>query len=343
MREPKIVSVLSGGEGAHVSTQLGNENLLRAQQSILRVIEPMLARIAAVSVQRWQLLLMVLLSAVVLADLARLVWLAVPVHKAAAPALVAPINVAVTATNKSASAVDIEKMAGWHLFGEVGVQPHAAAVAEEQAQDTTLNLQLLGVISSSEPALARAFIMVDGHQQQFAVGEQLPGPGKVVLSKVLVDRAIIDNNGRFETLWLYDPNAATALKIPQAAAAPTASSTVDMRDNAGVTQLAQNYRNQLYKNPGSLADVIQVAPASEGGKLIGYRINPGRDPAQFARFGLKPGDVVTAINDVRLDDPQRALELYNLLRTQSEAAITVRRGSEEVVLMVSLQNNGNAD
>lgn len=326
-----------------MSTQLGNENLLRAQQSILRVVEPVLARLAVVSVQRWQLLLIILLGAVVLADLARLVWLAIPAHKAA-PVAVTPINVAVATTNKGSSNVDIEKMAGWHLFGEVGVQPHAAAVVEEQAQDTTLNLQLLGVISSSEQTMARAFIMTDGRQQQFAVGEQLPGPGKVVLSKVLVDRVIIDNNGRFETLWLYDPNAASALKLPQpAVAAPASTSTVDMRDNAGVTQLAQNYRNQLYKNPGSLADVIQVAPASEGGKLIGYRINPGRDPAQFARFGLKPGDVVTAINDVRLDDPQRALELYNLLRTQSEASITVRRGSEEVVLMVSLQNTGSAE
>jgi general secretion pathway protein C len=163
-----------------------------------------------------------------------------------------------------------------------------------------------------------------------------------VLNKVLADRAIIDNNGRFETLWLYDPNASSNLGSSQSVAdAP--SSTVDMRTNAGVSQLAQTYRNQLYQNPSSLADVIQVTPASENGKLIGYRINPGRDPAQFAKFGLKPGDVVTMINDVKLDDPQRALELYNMLRTQSEASITVHRGNEDVVLLVSLQNNDNAN
>lgn len=337
-----LARVLRVGEGEHVSTQLVNENLLRAQQLFLRIAEPLVTRLAAVSAQRWQMLLIVLLAAIVLADLARLTWLAIPANKTA-PILQTPVNVAVSPASKNASAVDIDKMVGWHLFGEVGVQPHVEAVAEEQAQDTTLNLQLLGVISASEPAMARAFIMADGRQQQFAIGEQIPGPGKVVLNKVLVDRAIIDNNGRYETLWLYDPNAAT-LQVPQPSSpAASSSGTVDMRDNAGVTQLAQTYRNQLYKNPGSLADVIQVAPASEGGKLIGYRINPGRDPAQFSKFGLKPGDIVTAINDVRLDDPQRALELYNLLRTQSEASITVHRGAEELVLMVSLQNNGNAD
>lgn len=323
-----------------MSTQLVTENLLRTQQRFLRAAAPLSARLGAVSAQRWQLLLIVLLVAIILADLARLIWLAIPANKAA-PIAQAPINVAVAGPSKTASAVDIDKMVGWHLFGEVGVQPHATAVAEDQAQDTTLNLQLLGVISASEPTLARAFIMVDGRQQQFAIGEQLPGPGKVVLSKVLVDRAIIDNNGRFETLWLYDPNAPQS--VTPTAPSPASSNTVDMRGNTGVTQLARNYRNQLYQNPGSLADVIQVAPASEGGKLIGYRINPGRDPAQFAKFGLRPGDVVTAINDVRLDDPQRALELYNTLKTQSEASITVRRGSEDVVVMISLQGSGNPD
>lgn len=317
---------------------------MRWQQSVLRLLEPLLERAAAVSVRRWRMLLIGLLGAAMLADLARLVWLALPL-RAAPPVQATPVNVATAAVNKTSGTVDIEKMAGWHLFGEVGAQPRAVAAAavEEQAQDTTLNLQLLGVISASEPTQARAFILLaDGRQQQFAIGEQLPGSGKVVLSKVLTDRAIIDNNGRYETLWLYDPSATSPLR-PQPGSEPATASTLDMRDKADVTQLAQTYRNQLYQNPGSLADVIQVTPASENGKLIGYRINPGRDPAQFAKFGLKPGDVVTMINDVKLDDPQRALELYNLLRTQSEAAITVHRGNEDVVLMVSLQNNDNAD
>lgn len=328
------------GEGSRLPTQTLNQSWIRLQQHALRLLSPLFVRLAVVSVQRWQTLLIALLAAIVLADIARLIWLALPAH-AATPPTATPVNVKTIAAEKNNGTADIEKMVEWHLFGEVGVQPRAAAV-EEQAQDTTLNLQLLGVISASDPAQARAFIMADGRQQQFAIDEQLPGAGKVVLSKVLVDRAIIDNNGRYETLWLYDPNAAQ-LAQPAATNSPAAASTVDMRANAGVTQLAQTYRNQLYKNPNSLADIIQVAPASENGKLIGYRINPGRDPAQFAKFGLKAGDVVTAVNDVKLDDPQRALELYNVLRTQTEAKIAVRRGTEEVVLRVALENNGSAE
>jgi general secretion pathway protein C len=338
------VRSLNRSEGVRLPTQIPvNDSWMRLQQNVLRALRPLLERLAVIPIQRWQMLLIVLLGAVILADLARLVWLAVPA-RTSPPILTTPVNVATTAVNKNAGAVDIDKMAGWHLFGEVGAQPRVAAAAlEEQAQDTTLNLQLLGVIAASEPTQARAFIMADGRQQQFAIGEQLPGGGKVVLSKVLVDRAIIDNNGRYETLWLYDPNNSMQSSTQTPPVETASTSTVDMRGNAGLTQLAQTYRNQLYQNPGSLADVVQVTPASENGKLIGYRISPGRDPAQFAKFGFKAGDIVTTINDVKLDDPQRALELYNLLRTQTEASITVHRGNEDVVLMVSLQNNGNAD
>jgi general secretion pathway protein C len=312
---------------------------LRLQQGSRHWLTPLLQRLAAVGAPRWRMLLLVACGAWVLANLARLVWLVLPLHQpAAATPAPAVVNALVGGGRSTAkSAVDIEAMVAWHLFGEVGAAPkNANHIIEEQVQDTTLNLQLLGLVSASDPALARAVIMNDGRQQQYAIGEQVPGNGKVVLSKVLVDRVILDNNGRYETLWLYDPESVA--RQPQVNGGPAVPGTVDMRGNADVTQAAQGYRQQLYQNPASLADVIQVAPANEGGKLLGYRVRPGRDAQQFQQFGFKPDDIVVSINGVSLDDPQRALELYNLIRTAKDATFTVRRGDEELNLVVSLEN-----
>jgi general secretion pathway protein C len=287
---------------------------------------------------------MVLLAAWTLASLARLVWLLAPLPQAAlvdnpSP----PVNSMSAGTARiSKSAVDIEAMVAWHLFGEAGAQPRAAANAavEDEAQETTLNLQLLGLVSASDPAQSLAIIMADGSQQHLKVGEQLPGNGKVVLNKVLLDRVIIDNNGHYETLWLYDPEQVArqpgagkslASNLPPAP-------VVDHRNNAALARAAGKYRQQLYKNPATLADVVQVSPAHENGKLTGYRINPGRDAKQFQQFGFKAGDIVTSINGVTLDDPQRALELYNVIRTAQEASFTVHRGDQDVTLSVSLQD-----
>ncbi|HSB98177.1 MAG TPA: type II secretion system protein GspC [Spongiibacteraceae bacterium] len=297
-------------------------------------------RLAAVGVPRWKVILTLLLAAWVLTNLARLVWLLLPLPNNVAVAGVAPVNPLTTGVARVAkSAVDIDAMVAWHLFGEVGAQPPraGAAAVEEQAQETTLNLQLQGLVSASDPAQSIAIIMADGTPQHLKVGEQLPGAGKVVLNKVMLDRVIIDNNGHFETLWLYDPTQTARQPSRSGVAQAEAPAQVDKRTNPQITAMAQNYRQQLYKNPSSLADVVQVAPANENGKLIGYRIHPGRDAKQFEQFGFKPGDIVTSINGVSLDDPQHALELYNLIRSAQDASFTVRRGEGDVTLSVSLQ------
>jgi general secretion pathway protein C len=336
-----------GIEEIELSAPALNDKWQKLQWHGQRGLDVIAQRLATVGVTRWKLILTVLLAAWVIANLARLVWLLLPLPaNTAIAAAAAPVNALSTGAARIAkSAVDIEAMVAWHLFGEVGAQPRSTTAAvEEQAQETTLNLQLLGLVSASDPTQSIAIIMADGTAQHLKVGEQLPGSGKVVLNKVLLDRVIIDNNGHFETLWLYDPTQ-TARQPSRNGSEPVAAApAVDQRANPKLTALAQSYRQQLYQNPASLADVVQVAPANENGRLIGYRINPGRDAKQFQQFGFKAGDIVTSINGVSLDDPQHALELYNLIRTAQEASFTVHRGNEDVTLMVSLQGaNSNKE
>ncbi len=310
----------------------------------LRRLTPWAQRLAAVPASRWRQVALVLLGAWIIANLARLLWLLLSPSIPAAPvAPVPPVNpiTAAPAASKSAAA-DIEALVAWHLFGEAGAAPAAAKAdaIEAGAQDTSLNLQLVGLVQSSDDALARAILLLDGRQQQFAIGEQLPASGKVLLSKVLADRAIIDNNGRYETLWLYDQEALAKLgrSSDAAATAPAKSSAVDLRVDAAATQAASGYREQLYQNPSGLADLIQVSVQQNG-----FRIRPGRDPKAFAAFGLKPDDIVTAINGVSLSNPESALNLYNEMRNAQEATLTIRRGEEEVVIAVSLQGAAAAD
>ncbi len=302
-------------------------------------------RLAAVGMRRWQQLVVVLAALWLLWSLARIVWLLMPWPAPTAAAERAPVNVATTgagAGSADRSGVDVEAMIGWKLFGDAGAsaaQPVAVAAVDEAAQESALSLQLQGVMSAEDPALARALILADGRQQQFSIGEQLPASGRVTLSRVLPDRIIISNNGRAETIWLYDPAAVRASQSSSAPLQPVSTATaVDLRGDAAVTAAAAGYRERLFSNPGSLSDVLQVSVERDGGRMIGYRVRPGRDAEQFERFGFKPGDVVTAINGVGLEDPQRALELYNQMRSATDATFTVRRGSEELTLLVSLES-----
>ena len=47
-------------------------------------------------------------------------------------------------------------------------------------------------------------------------------------------------------------------------------------NDAQRSSLAGQYRQQLYDNPESLADVVSVAPVRSGDRVTGYRIAPAK-------------------------------------------------------------------
>ena len=105
--------------------------------------------------------------------------------------------------------------------------------------------------------------------------------------------------------------------------------------------MAENYRNRLYTNPQSLADVVKIAAVRQDGQLQGYRVSAGRDAEQFKSLGFEANDIVTAVNGIELDDPGKAVELYKIMRSAEEASFNVRRGEENVTLVVGLKTPDN--
>ena len=53
-----------------------------------------------------------------------------------------------------------------------------------------------------------------------------------------------------------------------------------------------------------------------------------RNRAQFARLGLMPGDLVTAVNGAPLDDPSQSLESLRSVGTGSPVMLTIERNGE---------------
>lgn len=248
----------------------------------------------------------------------------------------------------STKEVDIAKLQKHHLFGEAGAvapkQPVAATIEDDVALNATktqLNLSLEGVVHTPDAADSVAIIVYQGKQDQYLVGDSLPVSSKVTLARVLLDHVILDNAGRYESLWLYDDekkSAATTTRN-QRIAVTKRNNVTDKRNNDRVTDLASGYREKLYNNPSSLAQVLRISPAQKGGTLIGYRVSPSRDKEQFAALGFKANDVVTSVNGIELNDPTKALEIYKLMRTAKEASFVVERDGQLIDVMVSLSGN----
>jgi general secretion pathway protein C len=314
--------------------------------------------------------LLALLSLWAVLALARLAWVFVPVEDAELATDLQVINPVSTAGVGSADAapVDIQRMMDWHLFGEAGAEPVETPAVPEQtaasgardgiengARETRLDLKLQGIVASSEDGLGHAIIEHKKRQSVYAVDDKLPVKGEVVLAKVMPQQVVLDNGGKYELLKLFEktkldtqvqaqqPARSAPRQSAQPAAKPTAGGHVDKRSESSTTAVARQFRSRLYSDPQSLAQVVNVSAVRQDGSLLGYRVAPGRDRAQFEQLGFKAGDLVTGINGIALTDPANTMRLYQTMRSATEAVFELRRGDEQLTVSVNLGNDDAGD
>jgi hypothetical protein len=93
-------------------------------------------------------------------------------------------------------------------------------------------------------------------------------------------------------------------------------------------------------NGSLLGGVIRAQAVFAGGKLSGYRIYPGGRAGinSFTQLGLRPGDLVTAINGTLLDDPTRGNEIMQTLSSAASASLTIQRNGQSQELNLNLQS-----
>ncbi len=307
------------------------------------------------------LLLMILLW--LCFSLAKLILVLLPDPDLPAPPPVAAGVSTNSSENASTPAVNIEKLISLDLFGK----PSSAQVAEAptqvlslpetNAEDTKLNLQLRGVLMSTDPKAARAIIANGSKQDLYAVDDVLPVGHNVKLAKVLAERVILNNAGRPESLWLYDeankPGASSnsgayyrpPQQSPQSQQSPP-SFAATSEYNPGATDVAMereasessDLSDEVASVTGAknLTDVVKMSVERRNGQVVGYKIRPGREADLFTELGFEAGDIVTSINGIQLDSSNKVMQVYRELKDQTSATLTLLRGDEEMTMDITL-------
>ncbi len=234
------------------------------------------------------------------------------------PPKVAPVPVSQPTRSQT---VDVAAITSAHLFGD---PPLAAKPAQDAANapQSNLPLVLVGIIAADDPQDGLAILGENAAGAKvYAVGDNIPGGAK--LHQVLSDKVVIDRNGVLESLMLprsLQPGAAP----PSTAALQTEAPIMD------------RMRKLITDDPGLMADIMRPQPVFAQGKQKGYRVYPGRNRQAFTRLGLRPGDLVMAINGTPLDDPARGQEIFRTLGSSSEAHITVMRSGQQQDLTLNI-------
>ena len=256
-------------------------------------------------------------------QLAKVIWLLIPTP-AASSAIVVPTTGAVSAT-KGASFTNTEIIANAHIFGEADKVSEAPVVTEqlEQLEETSIReLKLRGTIASDRPEFSIAIIANNSNDEKIYVIDD-PVASGVTLHAVYADRVVLNEHG-----------ALTNLSLPREFSEDSAANYTRSQPVQRAAQNQASIQAVVAQNVSRLADVIRPTPYFVNGEQQGYRVYPGRDRAQFAALGLRPGDLIKDIDGQSLSDPTQAMQIFQSLGTASQVSVTVERdGTPETIIL----------
>lgn len=244
---------------------------------------------------------------------AKLVWSLVPTPQSARwrPA---PVQVA---GSSQETGPKLDLILGARLFGVY--QPQASNL--DSAPDTSLNLTLLGIFAGTRKEESRALIgQPNGDEQPYSIGQDVVNG--VNLQAIFTDRVVLSRNGQLETLRL-DKDKPSAAFVGDSSPAQN-----------GAPSLGQ-VRQELLADPNKAAEYIRIQPVNANGQMKGYRVYPGQNQTLFNNAGLRPGDLVTSVNGIQLDDTQKAMQMLSDLSKAGSASVVIDRGGQSQTINVN--------
>jgi general secretion pathway protein C len=247
---------------------------------------------------RWPHALAALLAAMVLVQAVRLLWaVAVPPG---------PLG-----DWRHGGARLVSAAEGRTLFASLDPFFRSGPVNAGSATVTALDLTLFGVNVNEAAGSGSAIIAgPDGVQSSFAIGDEVQ-PG-VKLAAVAFDHVVLDRGGARETLFI-DQSGSTAAATP---ATPASGPSPTPAEASG---------GEL--SPQALQNGIEFAPRNEDGRVSGLVVQPRGDGAAFRAAGLRPGDVVRAVNGRPIGS---AADIAAQITPGAQLSLEVERGSTVV-------------
>lgn len=223
--------------------------------------------------------------------------------------------------------IDAHRIIAAHLFG---FDPPAPSARVADALQTGVGLHLTGVVASDDPSEGAAMVgPKEGETRLVRVGKDI-APG-ITLEGVYANHVVVSRAGTLESLALpHEPNA-----VLLADAQPReggVQSAVDPSES-GEESAGSSNEQMSQKIAAATAGLSQVLTArgvfeGEDGGYRGVMLQPGSDGKLFSQLGFHPGDMITHINGMALNDPA----MLSLLKSGSTVRVGVRRsgGTEEI-------------
>jgi len=218
-----------------------------------------------------------------------------------------------------------------NLFGASG-RPGQETGLEQigDLEPTTLQVRLLGTIAGDEQS-TRAIIEDQQKREQnlYRVGDAIQN---AFVSRILRGKVVLRVDGRDQILTMNEKKEAAGQERPvrrDSSAGRTSSRSTVSLNRQEITESLDNISDILTQ--------VRVEPYMKDGKPAGLLVNDIVPDSIFERMGLLDGDIVQAVNNRRIKNPDDVVSFYQGLKSASRLSLLVTRDGRRKVLNYNIR------
>jgi len=202
----------------------------------------------------------------------------------------------------------------------------------------SLALRLHGTVVASPHQFSWAIMSKDENnapQEVFRVGDDLYGEG--TLRRVRRNEVVVAlEDGTEVVIGLYESEQ------PETRVARR-SRTVDKGDEQELGGSIRKIGDNRYEidsseiqlamnNIDKLAREARIVPSFKDGNTVGFKVFRIKPNSFYKKLGLRNGDVINAINGFEINSTEKALQLYQMLRTEKNLNLEITRRGQPITL-----------
>ena len=184
------------------------------------------------------------------------------------------------------------------------------------------DLTLVGTIVAGEDSLA--LIKSGSKVTVFRLGEEL-APG-VVVSEIGRKLVVLMDHGVRRELPLKQRKGTRAKQVRQQNSSASNQGIVAVDGNRW--KISKAVADNARANLNSLLQTARMIPQIKNGKTVGFKLVELKKGSLLEKIGLRVGDLVVEINQVKLNSPEKALQIFQQLREANNISLGLMRNGK---------------
>lgn len=228
------------------------------------------------------------------------------------------------------------EIAKFHLFGRppaLGVDT-TAPVEQTVERETTLPLKLLGVYVTDQEEESLAIIDIGKEEKVFAVGESVSAGA--ILRRVAEDRVILERNGVLEAL-LLPKDEELEIATPAQRTSPAWQTQTTGLPQGVTANSFRDLRVEILNSPRKLKELARFQKFNRNGRMLGFQVFPKSNLPLFEQLGIQRGDVITSVNGILLDQPEKGIKALRELAKAEQVTLILDRGGNQIVVQQNVE------